>query len=344
MLLYPKVNMVCNLILVCSALGEYLDFFQTVGNNAYIRCAVKLGRLRDTERWEEGIMKANHLLARGTPAEQAIAQDYLIMATTKRSSTRFICYTHIDELRGYGLWDIAVCIDGLLDFMPYEWENFVRQNEIKAFYSTMHYCPELMECKDKPVPSLYFDCKWRRTKGAYVMEFDDGSFSYTQSAAICRAWWRSNVINRFFYDPIYANAGYGLFKLGVLEEGVYVTPTRLVSLPGVIRKPKAITWFRTGKKIPVFVTEEKFRATTSYVEQRMADKPSVDWGAIVQYIRSNMGRTSIVGKLISKEWNMLDEDIMDIVAIVIVETSLKSIIDSAFWKISPIPDKRIFQF
>jgi hypothetical protein len=312
------------ILLLNSTYAEYKDFIQMFPN-CQIRCAIKTGGVRDTDRnlLSEAEALADSRDPTSLPIILAIANDFIRARNLRLRHTMFFTfYKDMEEIPNF-TYDYMFNIDGMLDFHPDEYSRLMKRLQVKEFVATMHYCPELLWSGKKCIPSLYFEAKWKKTDGMYVMDPCDGSFKYTQSPNICRAWWHSNVIGNFYYDPIFANGGYGLFRFGHLEEGVYYSPVSLRSLTGVLRLPKVMPLFKYGKLEPIFVLESKYNALVDYSIQRFADSNVISWSAIVQFYRANKGSTSTVGKLVSGEWDLLDEDQLDIIMYAILDVSLK---------------------
>jgi hypothetical protein len=308
-------------LIIASTFKEAIEFAGKHTTTSF-RFAIRNIGPKASQRLNDGFVMANSI----DPADPLypLACEFLNLKKTK-VTPHFLLYDHLNEIPTFS-YDMIVCIDGLLDFPPIDWQALMVRTKANLL-STMHYCPELITVKKRTdIPNQYFAYHWeKRNSKYYVMVLDDGSFDYIHKKSTCIQWWSSNVIGRLAVDPVFENGGYGLFNISYLPEECSLATKRLRSLRGVYRLFQVLPFLQYGKIIPLFVDSEHYDNTQEYTFQFSVGKGDWDPSKIALHIRGNKGNYQILNKLISGKWKMFGERFVDLVLFVLLEVSLENL-------------------
>lgn len=286
------------------------------------RFLITKGHAFDNQRLQHSLTLAHLTAATGNAVQVQLANDFINTVNTKVSTGPF---DFVDvELEDFyvGNYDVVVFVDSIYYTTPLQLRRFMLRNKITSFLSIHHCARELKVVKE--FKNDIFDTIWQKTGTVASMSFKEGSKPYVQKLKNVLAWSKSSessFLSSLSWEALYFRHGYGLFS-GTIIQGFTI---RLINTfhsinERMIRIFDFEKFYHEGKLVDVFVNADKYNQMVRFIATLKEPTPE----KIIQYIRSNASKVMLGAKVISANWDFLEEDLFTIASFALLEASLSN--------------------
>jgi len=322
-LINTKLPQNAAIALIGSSYVEY-KYFTRVRPDLRIICQVDLNGLKQENRLSKNFGEANSDLL--NPALAVDANNYLnaLMPINHKTLVGNFFIGPFLDLPPL-MFHYLIMIDSILYIEPKNLVAKLKQYSTPfstpTVYATMHHAYEMITAKmaiSHPISGF----KWVEEIPYIAMYIDDDvSPYYLHQKHIVDSYWSGN--NELTSSPVYDNYGYGLFQISLSTQDQHVTRP-LTCMHGFTMLLCPVEYILgKGKEIYMTCQTNKLASARSYVFQRLNDKQLIDWTLIVQWIRTNIGKVSMLGRELVQKWEGLNNDpVLKIIDWIILQLSI----------------------